>query len=121
MASGTLPCPPIQQERVGVGAVQQQSQQDCDRWKSPEGSKRQLIASQSCCSQRRLSLIMLFATARRSAAGHTLDTRAREVRVAMKGIRKTYAAPQGQAEALKPALVRGVKPGIRPAGVNRIT
>ena len=33
------------------------------------------------------------------AAGHTLDTRARQIRVAMKGIRKTYAAPQAQAEA----------------------
>jgi site-specific recombinase XerC len=48
-----------------------------------------------------------IAAAHRSAV-HTLDTRARKIRVAMKGIRKTYAAPQGQAEALKPAMVRGV-------------
>jgi hypothetical protein len=26
----------------------------------------------------------------------------------MKGIRKTYAAPQAQTEALKPAIVRGI-------------
>jgi len=40
------------------------------------------------------------------AAGHTLDTREREIRVAMKAIRKTIAAPQGQ------ALERAGKEGV---------
>jgi len=42
------------------------------------------------------------------AAGLDLDTKAREIRAAMKGIRKTYAAPQVQAEALKPTMIRGI-------------
>jgi integrase len=41
-------------------------------------------------------------------AGLELDTGVREIRAALKGIRKEYAAPQAQAAALKPAMVRGI-------------
>jgi integrase len=40
--------------------------------------------------------------------GFALDTKAREVRKTMKSIRKLYAAPQAQAEALKPTMVRDI-------------
>src|SRR5262249_34481987 len=52
-------------------------------------------------------------------AGHTLETRSREIRAAMKGIRKTYAAPQAQAEALKPAIVRGILATLGDAPLDR--
>jgi hypothetical protein len=41
-------------------------------------------------------------------ASGTIHPDARKIRAAMKGIRRTYAAPQAQAEAFKPALVRGI-------------
>jgi|SRR5262245_17074461 len=53
-----------------------------------------------------------------SPIGLELDTKAREIRAAMKGIRKTYSAPQAQAEALKPAIVRGI-PTTQPARAPR--
>ena len=55
-----------------------------------------------------VSLALSAISAAHRAAGLELDTRAREIRAAMKGIRKTYAAPQAQAEALKRAMVRGI-------------
>jgi integrase len=41
-------------------------------------------------------------------AGCALDTKAREIRKTMKSIRKLYAAPQAQAEPLKPTMVRDI-------------
>jgi hypothetical protein len=41
-----------------------------------------------------VSLALSAIAAAHRAAGHTLDTRVREIRVAMKGIRKTYTAPR---------------------------
>jgi integrase len=55
-----------------------------------------------------VGLALAAISAAHRAAGVELDTRAREIRAAMKGIRKTYAAPQAQAEALKPAMVRDI-------------
>ena len=55
-----------------------------------------------------IGLALSAISAAHRIAGHKFDTRAREIRAAMKGIRKTYAAPQTQAEALKPAIVRGI-------------
>jgi site-specific recombinase XerD len=55
-----------------------------------------------------VSLALSAISAAHRAAGLELDTKAREIRATMKGIRKTYAAPQAQAEALKPAIVRGI-------------
>src|SRR5262249_56711711 len=55
----------------------------------------------------RLQLVDSISAAHR-AAGLELDTKAREIRAAMKGNRKTYSTPQAQAEALKPAIVRGI-------------
>jgi integrase len=66
-----------------------------------------------------VSLALSAIAAAHSAAGHALDTRAREIRAAMKGIRKTYAAPQAQAEALRPALVRGVLATLGDSPVER--
>jgi site-specific recombinase XerC len=68
-----------------------------DPSKPPKGAKVATVG---------LALAAIAASHR--AAGLELDTRAREIRAAMKGIRKTYAAPQAQAEALKPTMVRGI-------------
>jgi hypothetical protein len=55
-----------------------------------------------------VALALSAISAMHRAAGFELDTRAREIRAAMKGIRRQYAAPQVQAEPLKPAMVRGI-------------
>jgi site-specific recombinase XerC len=68
-----------------------------DATKSPKGAKVATVG---------LALSAIAAAHR--AAGLDLDTKAREIRAAMKGIRKTYAAPQAQAEALKPTMIRGI-------------
>jgi hypothetical protein len=71
-----------------------------DPSKPPKGAKGAKVATVG------LALSAIAATHR--TACHKLDTHALEIRAAMKGIRKTYAAPQAQAEALKPVMVRGV-------------
>ena len=68
-----------------------------DPSKPPKGAKVATVA---------LALSAISAAHR--AAGVELDARAREIRAALKGIRTKYAAPQAQAEALRPAMVRGI-------------
>ena len=55
-----------------------------------------------------VGLALSAISAAHRAADLELDTRSCEIRMAMKGVRKTYAAPQAQAEPLKPAMVRGI-------------
>jgi site-specific recombinase XerD len=66
-----------------------------------------------------LSLALSAISAAHRAAGLDLDTKARKNRAAMKGIRKTYAAPQTQAEALKAAIVRGILTTLGDSPVER--
>jgi site-specific recombinase XerD len=60
-----------------------------------------------------VGLALSAISAAHRAADVELDTKAREIRAAMKGIRKDYAAPQAQAEALRPETVRGILSGLK--------
>jgi hypothetical protein len=53
-----------------------------------------------------VGLALSAISAAHRTAGQNLDTKAREIREAMKGIRKKFAAPQAQAEPLKPTMVQ---------------
>jgi hypothetical protein len=55
-----------------------------------------------------VGLALSAISAAHRTAGLNLDTKAREIRVAMKGIRKDYSKAQTQAQALKPEMVRGI-------------
>jgi integrase len=55
-----------------------------------------------------IGLALSAISAEHRTAGLELDTKTREVRMAMKGIRRQYAAPQTQAEPLKPAMIKGI-------------
>jgi integrase len=68
-----------------------------DPRKPPQGAK---VAT--------VGLALSAISAAHRGAGLEFDTKAREIRSAMKGIRTKYAAPQVQAEALKPAMVRSI-------------
>jgi integrase len=55
-----------------------------------------------------VGLALSAISAAHRTAGLNLDTKAREIREAMKGIRKKFAAPEEQAEPLKPTMVRDI-------------
>jgi site-specific recombinase XerD len=55
-----------------------------------------------------VSLAFSAISAAHRTAALNLDTKAREIRLAMKGIRKDYSKAQTQAQALKPETVRGI-------------
>ena len=55
-----------------------------------------------------VGLALSAISAAHRTAGQNLDTKAREIREAMKGIRKKFAAPQAQAEPLKPTMLRDI-------------
>jgi site-specific recombinase XerC len=59
-----------------------------------------------------IGLALAAISAAHRAAGFELDTKAREIRKTMQSIRKMYAAPQTQAEALKPTMVRDILSGL---------
>jgi hypothetical protein len=67
----------------------------------------------------KVATVGLALSAIAAAPGYKLDTRAREIRAAMQGIRRTYAEPQTQAEALKPAMARGVLATLGDGPVDR--
>jgi hypothetical protein len=66
-----------------------------------------------------ISLALSASAAAHRAAGHALVTRARVIRTAMKGIRKTRAAPQAQAEDLKPETVRRILVRLGDSPIDR--
>jgi site-specific recombinase XerC len=55
-----------------------------------------------------VALALTAIAAAHRAAGYEFDAKAREIRAAMKGIRRQYAAPQTQAEPLRPTMVRHI-------------
>jgi integrase len=55
-----------------------------------------------------ISLALSAISAAHRTAGLSLDTKARQIKETMKGIRKNFAAPQAQAEPLKPTMVRDI-------------
>jgi site-specific recombinase XerC len=59
-----------------------------------------------------VSLALSAISAAHRLAGVQFDVRAREISEAMKGIRRKYAAPQTQAEPLRPAMIRGILAAI---------
>ena len=60
------------------------------------------------CKVATVSLALSAISAAHRAVGAEFDVRAREIRSALKGIRRTYAAPQAQAAALKPVMIRSI-------------
>ena len=70
------------------------------------------------CKVATVALALSAISAAHRAAGVEFDVRAREIRSALKGIRRTYAAPQAQAAALKPVMIRA---SCLPSGTPRST
>lgn len=51
--------------------------------------------------------------------GHAFETRPPELRTALKGIRRTYAAPIAQAAALKPKMIRAILTSLDDTPIER--
>ena len=63
--------------------------------------------------------VAAIAARHRDKGFEQLDTRAPEIRKALKGIRRAYAAPQAQAAPLKPTMIRAILADLEDSSIER--